>query len=62
MNREEAIALLLSFSCEIFDLYGEELEANLYERAVGNEFEDEMEKYKEKRDKLYTLIKAVEGD
>ncbi|MDT2770504.1 hypothetical protein P7H46_06555 [Enterococcus pseudoavium] len=62
MNREEAINLLLSFSREIFDLYGEELEANLYERAVGNEFEDEMKKYEEQRDKLYGLIKVVEGE
>lgn len=60
MSREEAIKALIEFTSAVFDLYGEEPETNLYERSVGNEFEEEMKKYKEQGEKLESIIKVIE--
>lgn len=59
MNKDEAIKELIVFAKESYDLYGEELECNLLERAVGDEYRSKMKEYEKGKEKLFELIYAI---
>lgn len=59
MDREEAIKKLIIFAKEAYESYGDELEMNLLERAVGDEFQNEMKTYEEGKEELFELIRAI---
>lgn len=59
MEREQAIKKLIVFAKESYDSYGDELEMNLMERAVGDEYQTEMKKYEEGKEELFELITAI---
>lgn len=59
MSKDEAIKELIVFAKESYDSYGIELEMNLLERAVGDEYRNEMKKYEKGKDKLFWLIYSI---
>lgn len=59
MNKKAAIEQLISFAEQVYDSYGEELEMNLYERAVGNEFDEAMKEYSKLGEQLQNIIEEL---
>lgn len=59
MNKDEAIKELIVFAKKTYDSYGIELEMNLLERAVGDEYRSEMKEYEKGKEKLFELIYAI---
>lgn len=58
-QREKAINSLINFAKKAYDLYGEELEMNLIERATGNEYREEMKKYEQGKEELFNIVYSV---
>lgn len=58
-NREVAIKSLITFAKKTYDLYGEELEMNLIERATGNEYHDEMKKHEKGKEELFNIVHSI---
>lgn len=58
-QREKAIKSLINFAKKAYDLYGEELEMNLMERAIGNEYREEMKKYEQGKEELFNIVYSI---
>lgn len=58
-QREKAINSLINFAKKAYDLYGEELEMNLIERATGNEYREEMKKYEQGKEELFNIVYSI---
>lgn len=58
-QREKAIKSLINFAKKAYDLYGEELEMNLIERATGNEYREEMKKYEQGKEELFNIVHSI---
>lgn len=58
-QREKAIKSLIAFAKKAYDLYGEELEMNLIERATGNEYREEMKKYEQGKEELFNIVCSI---
>lgn len=55
----KAIKSLITFAKKAYDLYGEELEMNLMERATGNEYREEMKKYEQGKEELFDIVYSI---
>lgn len=58
-QREKTINSLITFAKKAYDLYGEELEMNLMERATGNEYREEMKKYEQGKEELFNIVYSI---